>query len=178
MEVKAIRELRNCPLWDFNHRPTYRNRNMLDIDTSIITQFVCSTLNFIVIPLQFQARSDATGSPGSSSGNSSGSSNSEKSVRFSDRDLIMATPDLPPLPPDDFQQQRGAVPRNPAAARKSTGRACGGSDSPAGAAAKSFAKSILKAVDPSGDLDSNSDTGLSSLHSSSDEGTYVLDTLV
>ena len=136
----------------------------------------------ISIPLQFQARSDATGSPGSSSGNSSGSSNSEKSVRFSDRDLIMATPDLPPLPPDDFQQQRGAVPRNPTAAagKSTTGRACGGSDSPAGAgaAAKSFAKSILKAVDPSGDLDSNSDTGLSSLHSSSDEGTYVLDTLV
>ena len=94
----------------------------------------------------------------------------------------MATPDLPPLPPDDFQQQRGAVPRNPTAAagKSTTGRACGGSDSPAGAAAaaKSFAKSILKAVDPSGDLDSNSDTGLSSLHSSSDEGTYVLDTLV
>ena len=139
------------------------------------------SISSISIPLQFQARSDATGSPGSSSGNSSGSSNSKKSVRFSDRDLIMATPDLPPLPPDDFQQQRGAVPRNPtAAAGKSTGRACGGSDSPAGAAAaaKSFAKSILKAVDPSGDLDSNSDTGLSSLHSSSDEGTYVLDTLV
>ena len=139
------------------------------------------SISSISIPLQFQARSDATGSPGSSSGNSSGSSNSEKSVRFSDRDLIMATPDLPPLPPDDFQQQRGAVPRNPAAAAgKSTGRACGGSDSPAGAAAaaKSFARSILKAVDPSGDLDSNSDTGLSSLHSSSDEGTYVLDTLV
>ena len=139
----------------------------------------------ISIPLQFQARSDATGSPGSSSGNSSGSSNSEKSVRFSDRDLIMATPDLPPLPPDDFQQQRGAVSRIPTAAagKSTTGRACGGSsDSPAAAgaaaAAKSFAKSILKAVDPSGDLDSNSDTGLSSLHSSSDEGTYVLDTLV
>ena len=138
------------------------------------------SVSSISIPLQFQARSDATGSPGSSSGNSSGSSNSEKSVRFSDRDLIMATPDLPPLPPDDFQQQRGAVSRNPTAAGKSTGRACGGSDSPAGAAAaaKSFAKSILKAVDPSCDLDSNSDTGLSSLHSSSDEGTYVLDTLV
>ena len=155
---------------------------MLDIDTSHNLSALHSTSS-ISIPLQFQARSDATGSPGSSSGNSSGSSNSEKSVRFSDRDLIMATPDLPPLPPDDFQQQRGAVPRNPtAAAGKSTGRACGGStDSPAAgaaAAAKSFAKSILKAVDPSGDLDSNSDTGLSSLHSSSDEGTYVLDTLV
>ena len=31
---------------------------------------------------------------------------------------------------------------------------------------------------PSDNTDSNSDTGLSSLHSSSDEGTYVLDTLV
>ena len=93
----------------------------------------------------------------------------------------MATPDLPPLPPDDFQQQRGAVPRNLTTAGNSNGLA-EGSNSPAiaatAAAAKSFAKSILKAVDPSGDLDSNSDTGLSSLHSSSDEGTYVLDTLV
>ena len=91
----------------------------------------------------------------------------------------MATPDLPPLPPDgDFQQQRGAVPRNLATAAAGNSN---GSNSPAmaaAAAAKSFAKSILKAVDPSGDLDSNSDTGLSSLHSSSDEGTYVLDTLV
>ena len=96
----------------------------------------------------------------------------------------MATPDLPPLPPDDFtQQQRGAVPRNRTAAESSSnGLAAEGSSSQsvgaAAAAAKSFAKSILKAVDPSGDLDSNSDTGLSSLHSSSDEGTYVLDTLV
>ena len=35
-----------------------------------------------------------------------------------------------------------------------------------------------KSMDNVGDTDSNSDTGLSSLHSSSDEGTYVLDTLV
>ena len=35
-----------------------------------------------------------------------------------------------------------------------------------------------KSLDNVGDTDSNSDTGLSSLHSSSDEGTYVLDTLV
>ena len=98
----------------------------------------------------------------------------------------MATPDLPPLPPDDFQQQRGAIPRS-LTTTGSSNVAAEGSSSPtvaataaatAAAAAKSFAKSILKAVDPSGDLDSNSDTGLSSLHSSSDEGTYVLDTLV
>jgi hypothetical protein len=40
--------------------------------------------------------------------------------------------------------------------------------------------SALKSAmsDPLGDTDSNSDTGLSSLHSSSDEGTYILDTLV
>ena len=105
-------------------------------------------------------RIKATGSPGSnsSSGNSSGSSVSyEKSVRFSDRQLILSTPELPDLPP------------NP-----------------------QYKKSILKGIEPgtsnrevvgstnqNGDnTDSNSDTGLSSLHSSSDEGTYVLDTLV
>ena len=47
-------------------------------------------------------RISATGSPGSasSSGNSSGSGGcgSEKSVRFSDRDLILSTPELPDLP--------------------------------------------------------------------------------
>ena len=108
-------------------------------------------------------------------------------MRFSERDLIMATPDLPPLPPDDFQQLRGAAScssRSLAAAVENSkgGRGVGESSDSAAAtgstAAKSYAKSILKAVDPSGDLDSNSDTGLSSLHSSSDEGTYVLDTLV
>ena len=107
-------------------------------------------------------RISATGSPGSasSSGNSSGSGGSyEKSVRFSDREMVMATPDLPDLP-DDLP-----------------------SDSSNGALVKSQAsgsrhKSILKTAEPHGDTDSNSDTGLSSLHSSSDEGTYVLDTLV
>jgi hypothetical protein len=113
------------------------------------------------------ARSNATGSPGSSSGNSSGGStgSSEKSVRFSERDLIMATPDLPPLLPEseaDFATSSSDQQKN------STGSAT----------RTLYTKSILKAVDPSGDLDSNSDTGLSSLHSSSDEGTYVLDTLV
>ena len=101
-------------------------------------------------------RIKATGSPGSnsSSGNSSGSGASyEKSVRFSDRELILSTPELPDLPSESSQK----------------------------------AKSILKAgegvvsgngVSTGDNTDSNSDTGLSSLHSSSDEGTYVLDTLV
>merc|ERR1712156_1117146 len=110
-------------------------------------------------------RIKATGSPGSnsSSGNSSGSGASyEKSVRFNDRQLILSTPelpDLPNLPPNQLQQQQQRT------------------------------KSILKPGDtgvpvtngpglPGDNTDSNSDTGLSSLHSSSDEGTYVLDTLV
>ena len=118
------------------------------------------------------ARISATGSPGSNSstsGNSSGGYNtgSEKSVRFSERDLIMATPDLPPLPSGDF----------PGAGTASSSRP--GTTSSSGKSPTSqYTKSILKTVDASGDLDSNSDTGLSSLHSSSDEGTYVLDTLV
>ena len=102
-------------------------------------------------------RIKATGSPGSnsSSGNSSGSGASyEKSVRFSDRQLILSTPELPDLP--------------------NTGNHTN----------HHHKKSILKAesggsTNQNGDnTDSNSDTGLSSLHSSSDEGTYVLDTLV
>jgi hypothetical protein len=45
---------------------------------------------------------------------------------------------------------------------------------------KASSSSALKSMtsDSHGDTDSNSDTGLSSLHSSSDEGTYILDTLV
>lgn len=104
-------------------------------------------------------RIKATGSPGSnsSSGNSSGSGASyEKSVRFNDRELILSTPDLPSV-----------VSHGPLPLKK---------------------PSILKPGEGSGsspstntgpdNTDSNSDTGLSSLHSSSDEGTYVLDTLV
>ena len=113
------------------------------------------------LPSPDSHRIKATGSPGSnsSSGNSSGSGVSyEKSVRFSDRQLILSTPELPDLQPSNHQL--------------------------------SGKKSILKAEHPNvpvsstnsnqnGDnTDSNSDTGLSSLHSSSDEGTYVLDTLV
>lgn len=111
------------------------------------------------------SRINATGSPGSStSGNSSGSgsASSEKSVRFSERDHIMSTPDLPPIPPGDFPFSKYND-RNRQNSSSSVSQ---------------YTKSILKSADASGDLDSNSDTGLSSLHSSSDEGTYVLDTLV
>lgn len=101
-----------------------------------------------------ESRIKATGSPGSnsSSGNSSGSGASyEKSVRFNDRQLILSTPELPDLGPTSQS-----------------------------IASK---KSILKPGEngqngQQDNTDSNSDTGLSSLHSSSDEGTYVLDTLV
>lgn len=105
-------------------------------------------------------RIKATGSPGSnsSSGNSSGSGASyeSKSVRFNDRQLIMSTPDLPDLPAPVQAGQSG----------HGSGK-----------------KSILKPGEANtsantDNTDSNSDTGLSSLHSSSDEGTYVLDTLV
>ncbi len=109
------------------------------------------------------SRIKATGSPGSnsSSGNSSGSGASyEKSVRFNDRQLILSTPELPDLPP--------VVSQNQQTNHLNPGRT----------------KSILKPMESSNptnatdNTDSNSDTGLSSLHSSSDEGTYVLDTLV
>jgi hypothetical protein len=104
-------------------------------------------------------RISATGSPGSasSSGNSSGSGGcgSEKSVRFSDRDLILSTPELPDLP----------------RTRTETSKVSSGN----GVSVKSALKTLS---DAHGDTDSNSDTGLSSLHSSSDEGTYILDTLV
>ena len=124
------------------------------------------------------SRINATGSPGSStSGNSSsGCTGSEKSVRFSDRDMIMATPDLPPLPADDFPEAGDGKSAGAGNAPAKAPAAGGGNRANGGVS--QFTKSILKSVDASGDLDSNSDTGLSSLHSSSDEGTYVLDTLV
>ena len=122
-------------------------------------------------------RIKATGSPGSnsSSGNSSGSGASyEKSVRFSDRQLILSTPELPELPPT-LNAGLPTIPvdiSNPQQQQHLNQKT----------------KSILKPGDtangPSNgntntdNTDSNSDTGLSSLHSSSDEGTYVLDTLV
>ena len=114
------------------------------------------------------ARINATGSPGSStSGNSSSGcgTGSEQSAPSSGREGIMATPELPPIP--------GEFPHHMISSSKNSKMP------PASSSVTSqYTKSILKAVDPSGDLDSNSDTGLSSLHSSSDEGTYVLDTLV
>ena len=132
-------------------------------------------------------RISATGSPGSasSSGNSSGSSGCaylEKSVRFSDREQVLATPDLPELPPESEE------PSSSSAAAMGAGAVMKQSGS-------KKSKPILKSPSSEhhhqsssrggggpnanpGDTDSNSDTGLSSLHSSSDEGTYVLDTLV
>lgn len=113
------------------------------------------------------SRISATGSPGSasSSGNSSGSGGcgSEKSVRFSDRDLILSTPELPDLPISRslVRPKLDSIPVGP---------------SSSGTVKASALKSAMS--DPLGDTDSNSDTGLSSLHSSSDEGTYILDTLV
>ncbi len=104
-------------------------------------------------------RSVATGSPGSasSSGNSSGSGGcgSEKSFRFSERDTLLLTPELP------------------------ADALCGLGGSPVAVQKESKSSSAVKSMsDPLVDTDSNSDTGLSSLHSSSDEGTYILDTLV
>ena len=109
------------------------------------------------------SRLNSTGSPGSSSGCGTGSENGTAN----NRDASVSTPDLPPLPPEFYL---------PLA--KSSKKKCPAAASSMTSARASFAKSILKSIDPSGDLDSNSDTGLSSLHSSSDEGTYVLDTLV
>ena len=115
-------------------------------------------------------RISATGSPGSasSSGNSSGSGGcgSEKSVRFSDRDLILSTPELPDLP---LPLSRPRPKTDPAKV------------GPPGVVSSTSKSSTLKPMSSDshgGDTDSNSDTGLSSLHSSSDEGTYILDTLV
>ncbi len=106
--------------------------------------------NSLMTTKKATSRIKATGSPGSGSNSSSGCGGSEKSVRFQ-----TATPELPPLPFEDESIDGASAARS-----------------------RKRVKSILKSVDPSGDLDSNSDTGLSSLHSSSDEGTYVLDTLV
>lgn len=92
-----------------------------------------------------------TASPGSSS-SSGNSSFSEKSVRFNEQDID------------------GAV------------RASKGGFKFATKSAK-FTKSILKPIESlmrttNDDGDSNSDTGLSSLHSSTDEGSYEMGTLV
>jgi len=119
------------------------------------------------LPSPDSHRIKATGSPGSnsSSGNSSGSSVSyEKSVRFSDRQLILSTPELPDLQTSPVNHQLNC--------KKSILKAEHQSN-PSVSSTNSNQNGII------GDnTDSNSDTGLSSLHSSSDEGTYVLDTLV
>jgi len=119
------------------------------------------------------ARTSATGSPGSQSSSGCGTGSEGRAAA--------STPDLPPLPLGDFPESlRGARTKrlagtsamgatNGARPRAPTATPTGGTSTGRGAA---------KTVDASGDLDSNSDTGLSSLHSSSDEGTYVLDTLV
>ena len=170
-------------------------------------------------------RITATGSPGSasSSGNSSGSGGSYgsqgsdgKTVRFSEMDRILATPELPDHLDDMFppamipSQQRSQANghkthrkhqdctaranSNPSGSlsditkpnsKKSSSRQTGGGGSIRGPQSTSLSNgggagtnSKSKSMDNVGDTDSNSDTGLSSLHSSSDEGTYVLDTLV
>ena len=170
-------------------------------------------------------RITATGSPGSasSSGNSSGSGGSYgsqgsdgKTVRFSEMDRILATPELPDHLDDMFppamipSQQRSQTNghkthrkhqdstaranSNPSSSlsdiskpnsKKSSARQTGGGGSTRGPQSTSLSNgggagtnSKSKSMDNVGDTDSNSDTGLSSLHSSSDEGTYVLDTLV
>ena len=97
----------------------------------------------------------------------------------------MNTPDLPPLPTeeeDQFQEELKAAWNNNGDIHHATPVMPKNQNT---GQHQKKTKSVLKALgvtDPSavgtGDLDSNSDTGLSSLHSSSDEGTYVLDTLV
>ena len=137
-------------------------------------------------------RISATGSPGSnsSSGNSSGSGGSaymegvNKSVRFSDREQVLATPDLPDVPESKkFHHQRAPNPilKSPQSHSDSHHRhQINGSSSSSNRNSSSVntVNGAVNAANNPGDTDSNSDTGLSSLHSSSDEGTYVLDTLV
>ena len=137
-------------------------------------------------------RISATGSPGSnsSSGNSSGSGGSaymegvNKSVRFSDREQVLATPDLPDVPESKkFHHQRAPNPilKSPQSHSDSHHRHQingGSSSSNRNSSSVNTVNGAVNAANNPGDTDSNSDTGLSSLHSSSDEGTYVLDTLV
>merc|ERR1712223_1523504 len=115
-------------------------------------------------------RIKATGSPGSnsSSGNSSGSGASyEKSVRSNDRQLILSTPELPDPPPSTVAPSTQQLQQQQQQRTKSILKP-----------GETVPGSIPGNGGPSDNTDSNSDTGLSSLHSSSDEGTYVLDTLV
>ena len=131
------------------------------------------------------------GSPAGSGASSSGNS-SDKSVRFSDTEIIhphheyttsssSLTPDLPDLP--DEPASRGSY----TTAMKN---GCNSSIMSLLTKSASIGKPILKAqktgvgkvrndAGGNGDIDTdNSDTGLSSLHSSSDEGTFDAGTLV
>jgi len=164
-------------------------------------------------------RITATGSPGSasSSGNSSGSGGSYgsqgdgKTVRFSEMDMRLATPELPDhfddlFPPSTITARANQRPYRKLSEDSSRGNLASTtslSDASKGSSRKMLSRSNgsngnqkglqdshsangvgngtnskPKSMDNVGDTDSNSDTGLSSLHSSSDEGTYVLDTLV
>ena len=164
-------------------------------------------------------RITATGSPGSasSSGNSSGSGGSYgsqgdgKTVRFSEMDMRLATPELPDhfddlFPPSTIPARANQRPYRKHSEDSSRGNLASStslSDASKGSSRKMLSRSNgnngnqkglqdshsangvgngtnskPKSMDNVGDTDSNSDTGLSSLHSSSDEGTYVLDTLV
>ena len=152
-------------------------------------------------------RITATGSPGSasSSGNSSGSGGSYgshgdgKTVRFSEMDMRLGTPELPDhlddlFPPSsaaarDYRKHREisasttSLSENTKGNRKMVARPNGNTSNPRRPQDASSSNGVTsgakpKSMDNVGDTDSNSDTGLSSLHSSSDEGTYVLDTLV
>ena len=179
-------------------------------------------MGMIMLDPNITSRITATGSPGSasSSGNSSGSGGSYgsqgdgKTVRFSEMDRILATPELPDHLDDLFPPSTTAsrsqqhnlktyrknhtesikghsvsttslIDITKSNSRKVFSRPNGSGgnsrsvqspSSPNGGGNVNNSKS--KSMDNIGDTDSNSDTGLSSLHSSSDEGTYVLDTLV
>ena len=100
-----------------------------------------------------------------------------KSVRFSDREQVLATPDLPSEVPESkkFHHQRVPNPilKSPQSHSDSHRHQVNSNSS-----SVNTVNGAVNGANNPGDTDSNSDTGLSSLHSSSDEGTYVLDTLV
>merc|ERR1712203_373277 len=104
-------------------------------------------------------RIKATGSPGSnsSSGNSSGSAASyEKSVRFSDREMILSTPELPDLPSEITNNSSCNSSSSKAKSILKAGEV-------AAMAMASMAPNSNGAIIHGGDnTDSNSDTGLSS----------------
>ena len=91
--------------------------------------------------------------------------------------MILSTPELPDLPNDQINNVSSCNSSSSNSKAKSILKA---GEVAAMAMASSMAQNSNGAIiNGHGDnTDSNSDTGLSSLHSSSDEGTYVLDTLV